>query len=656
MFLSTFQSLRESLLNNYFIESLIHLGPRTFPEISGEVVQSVAFVLSNSLSELNNSVFVRLVDLKDTKLKESNIQNRDRYFFKRQIDITKVPGNSIAYWVSNQIISIFENAKSLKDVADIRSGISSGDNERFYRFWHEVSSNRVEHRGNESLTDTENNILSNKKWIPIIKGGTSINWYGNQESVINLGNNAFEIKNSGNNFRLRTTSFYFKEGITWSRISSNNIAFRAKSVEVTFGENSPSLFIESSKYYQLLGLLNSKIPNLFLSLINPTLTFQVIDVEKIPVIESSIEDSIIVENVKKCLLSAKIIWDSKEDYWAYKPIKVSVFKLLSSAVKSKSKLILDNLFEIKTNEEVINRYFIEKYNLKDDLNSDVDIKELVYFYNEAKIENDKVIIEDSSIVLLFLNDSVGYFFGRYSLDKPGLILANQGETLSDYDRIVDSYLLMVNSEKAEQPSTNNNQPKFLPDEDNIIPVLDGEWFNDDIVGRFKLFLKAAFGEEHFNENLKYIEDTIGKDIRKYFVKDFYNDHIKRYKKRPIYWMFSSPKGHFKALIYMHRYQPDVCSKMLNDYLQAFISKLEAAKQTQTMLSLREDISAREKTLAIKETDKYEAMLKDCRDYAKTLFTLATQKINIDLDDGVKVNYQKFKEVLVPIKGLEKEEE
>ena len=227
------------------------MGPRTFPEISGEVVQSVAFVLSNSLSELNNSVFVRLVDLKDTKLKESNIQNRDRYFFKRQIDITKVPGNSIAYWVSNQIISIFENAKSLKDVADIRSGISSGDNERFYRFWHEVSSNRVEHRGNESLTDTENNILSNKKWIPIIKGGTSINWYGNQESVINLGNNAFEIKNSGNNFRLRTTSFYFKEGITWSRISSNNIAFRAKSVEVTFGENSPSLFIESSKYYQL---------------------------------------------------------------------------------------------------------------------------------------------------------------------------------------------------------------------------------------------------------------------------------------------------------------------------------------------------------------------------------------------------------------------
>lgn len=402
-------------------------------------------------------------------------------------------------------------------------------------------------------------------------------------------------------------------------------------------------------------LLNTKIPNLFLSLINPTLTFQVIDVEKIPVIESSIEDTVIIENVKKCLLAAKRIWDSKEDYWSYHPIEINDFKLLSQAIHSQAKLISDNLFEIKTNEEVINRYFIEKYNLINDLSSDVDIKKMVYFYDEAKIENENIIIEDCPLLLLFLNDSVGFLFGRYSLDKPGLILANQGETLADYVRIVGSSSLSVDS-NSEQPTTTNHQLKFMPDEDNIIPVLDGEWFNDDIVGRFKVFLKAAFGEDHFEENLKYIEDTIGKDIRKYFVKDFYNDHIKRYKKRPIYWMFSSPKGHFKALIYMHRYQPDLCSKMLNDYLQAFISKLEAAKQTQTMLNLREDLSAREKTAAIKEIDKLEGMLKDCREYEKTLFTIATQKINIDLDDGVKVNYQKFKDVLVPIKGLEKEEE
>lgn len=637
MFLSTFQSLRESLLNNIYIESLLHLGPRTFPEISGEVVQSVAFVLCNSLSEQNNSVFIRLVDLKDTKQKEINIQNTNRYFFKRQIDIIKVPGNSIAYWVSNQIISIFENAKPLKEVADIRSGISTGDNDRFYRFWHEVSDNKVEYCGTENLTDTENNFLSDKKWIPIIKGGTSINWYGNQESVINLENNAYEIKNAGNNFRLRTTNFYFKEGISWSRISSNNIAFRAKNIEVTFGENSPSLFIDSSKYYQLLGLLNSKIPNLFLSLINPTLTFQVIDVEKIPIIETSLEDSLIVENVKKCLLAAKSIWDIKEDYWAYQPIEINNFKFVNQAIQSQSTLIHQHLLDIKINEEIINKFFIEQYNLNGDLSPEVDIKKLIYFYNEAKIENDKIIIEHSPLLLLFLNYSTGNLFGRYSLDKSGLILANQGDTLQDFLKQIPN-------------------PSFMPDEDNIIPVLEGEWFNDDIVGRFKVFLKAAFGEEHFEENLQYIEDTIGKDIRKYFVKDFYNDHIKRYKKRPIYWMFSSPKGHFKALIYMHRYTSDLCSKMLTDYLQSYINKLEAAQQNKIAESLREDLPARDRTAATKEADRFAVMIKDCKEYAQTLYAVATKKITIDLDDGVKVNYQKFKEVLVPIKGLEKDEE
>jgi hypothetical protein len=236
-----------------------------------------------------------------------------------------------------------------------------------------------------------------------------------------------------------------------------------------------------------------------------------------------------------------------------------------------------------------------------------------------------------------LSYSIGCFFGRYSLDKPSLILANQGETLQDFLKQVPN-------------------PSFMPDEDNIIPVLEGEWFTDDIVGRFKVFLKAAFGEENFEENLKYIEDAIGKDIRKYFVKDFYNDHIKRYKKRPIYWMFSSPKGHFKALIYMHRYTPDLCSKMLTDYLQAYTHKLEAAQQNKIAESLREDLPARDKTAATKEADRYAVMIKDCKEYAQTLYAVATKKITIDLDDGVKVNYQKFKEVVVPIKGLEKDEE
>jgi hypothetical protein len=281
---------------------------------------------------------------------------------------------------------------------------------------------------------------------------------------------------------------------------------------------------------------------------------------------------------------------------------------------------------------LINGYGLNNEISPEPLNSDITI------FKDEIVWNDKNFNFDINEILnQFLSHVVGVNFGRYSLNKSGLIICNQDQGLSEFLKQVPD-------------------PTFMPDEDNIIPFLDEEWFNDDIVGRFNTFLKAAFGQENFDANLRYIEEIIDKDIRKYFVKDFFNDHIKRYKKRPIYWMFSSPKGHFKALIYMHRYQPDLCSKMLNDYLQPFISKLEAAKQTNTLLSLREDVSAREKTLALKEVDRLELMIRDCKDYERTLFTIATQKITIDLDDGVKVNYLKFKDVLVPIKGLEKEED
>ena len=277
------------------------------------------------------------------------------------------------------------------------------------------------------------------------------------------------------------------------------------------------------------------------------------------------------------------------------------------------------------------------YGLEDTLTSEVRLDNITILLEESIVAGNTVVIQPAMVLIQLLSYSIGCIFGRYSLDTPGLVLANQGQDIEYFLKQVPT-------------------PTFTPDEDNIIPILDGEWFSDDIVGKFKVFLKSAFGPDHFEENVGFIEDTIGKDIRKYFIRDFYNDHIKRYKKRPIYWMFSSPKGHFKALIYMHRYQPDLCNKMLNDYLQPFIGKLEAAKQSQTMMSVREDVTAREKTNAIKEIDRLEVMLKDCREYEKALFKVATQKISIDLDDGVKVNYQKFKDVLVPIKGLEKEED
>jgi hypothetical protein len=228
-------------------------------------------------------------------------------------------------------------------------------------------------------------------------------------------------------------------------------------------------------------------------------------------------------------------------------------------------------------------------------------------------------------------------FGRYSLDKPGLVLANQGETVKNYLNQVPN-------------------PTFSPDEDNVIPILEGEWFSDDITERFKKFLKITFGEAHYPENLAFIENAIGKDIRKFFLRDFYDDHVKRYKKRPIYWHFSSPNGGFNALIYMHRYRPDTVSVVLNGYLRDFRTKLKSRMEHLQLVEANPQSSGKDKTAALKEMEKIRKLIKELDEYeSNVLFPLATEKIEIDLDDGVKVNYAKFGKALRPIKGLENED-
>jgi type II restriction/modification system DNA methylase subunit YeeA len=632
MFLSSYIDLRPKLIANVQFESMLHLGPRSFPEIGGEVVQNTAFVIGN-YKPLNKGIFIRLTVFNNTQIKdEKTIEaihnpNCGWFFIANQNEFEKIPGSPFGYWLTDGAIGAFGN-KSISETGHSSPGVRTGRDNIFIRFWFELSFNKLK----INSTDKSGLTSSVFTWYPITRGGEFRKWYGNLFNVIEAGNHFERIKDVCHDYRLRESEYYFKEGITWTMIT-NKPSFRIVPNGTLFGNGGPVLHIENHKY--VLTFLNSKVCYNILQLLNPTMNITKSDIDKLPLIVSKKIEELATKNIE----ISKNDWDSHEISWNFQTnylVEQNGYSLSDSFKKYILKCSTD-IHELHKNEEKLNLQFIEIYGLQDELTPDVPLEEITILQEESKIVNGELFIDPVPVLLQLVSYSVGCIFGRYSLDKPGLIIANQGETLQDFLKEVPN-------------------PSFLPDEDNIIPILDGEWFNDDIVGRFKVFLKAAFGEEYFDENLKYLEETIGKDIRKYFVKDFYNDHIKRYKKRPIYWMFSSPKGHFKALIYMHRYQPDVCSKMLNDYLQAYISKLEAAKQTQTMLSLREDISAREKTLAIKETDKYEAMLKDCRDYAKTLFTIATQKINIDLDDGVKVNYQKFKEVLVPIKGLEKEEE
>jgi len=636
MFLSSYAELRLWLMEQSQIESMLHLGPRTFPEIGGEVVQNTAFVLGNYPPQ-GKGTFVRLTDHENAQLKEDKtleaIQNPNCGWFytASQKDFEKIPGSPVGYWVSQKISGLFSQHPSLMKLGECKQGLSTADNNQFIRLWFEVDYRK----------SAQNNISISTKWFPFNKGGSRKKWYGNQEYLINWSENGRDLKHF-KGAAVRNEGYYFRESISWGLIASSEISFRYYPAGFIFDAAGSSYF-PSKSIYHALGTLNTKAFKLLTNILNPTLNLSNGVVSLLPFLEVPKEEFIVY--VKQNIAISRLDWNSRETSWDFQQNELvkQQQNQLSAAFETYKTYWSEKFFELHRNEEELNRIFIDIYGLQEELTPDVPLEEITILQEEAKIINDELFIDPVPVMQQFISYSVGCMLGRYSLDKPGLILANQGETLADYLK------------KVFEASAPGNGV-FLPDEDNIIPVLEGEWFVDDIVGRFREFLRVAFGEEYFAENLKFIEDTLGKDIRKYFVKDFYPDHIKRYKKRPIYWMFSSPKGHFKALIYMHRYQPDLCSKLLNDYLQAFISKLEAARHTQNMFSVRVDITPREKTMAQKEVDKFDEMLKDCRNYEKTLFTAATQRISIDLDDGVKVNYQKFNGLLVPIKGLEKVEE
>jgi len=638
MFLSSYEELRPLLIDTAQFETMLHLGPRTFPEIGGEVVQNTAFTFGN-YNPTTKGVFIRLTDFENAQSKEYKTieaihnPNCGWIFTTNQKDFAKIPSSPIGYWLSPKLINTFKENANINSNLEVKQGLATGNNEQFLRMWYEVSNENSNKKAN-SIHDAH---ASNKKWFPYNKGGGYRKWYGNQYYFIAFDESSFDIlKNQGNN--LPSRQYYFKECITWSDVSSGNFACRYSPAGFIFDVKGSSGFTVDLLFYKIAHL-NSIFSSKVLFALNPTMSYQVGNIKSIPFRYDNTQDERIHFLTHKCIETSRLEWDSRETSWDFQHnelIKQHKSEL-KAAVEIYTNYWTGKFYDMHLFEEELNRRFIEIYGLQDELTPDVPFEEITILQEEGKIVDDQLEIQTIPLLLQLISYTVGCMFGRYNLDKPGLNLANQGESLQDFLKQVPN-------------------PSYMPDEDNIIPVLEGEWFTDDIVGRFKGFLIAAFGEEHYEENLKYIEDTIGKDIRKYFVKDFYNDHVKRYKKRPIYWMFSSPKGHFKALIYMHRYQSDLCSKLLNDYLQAFISKLEASKQTKNMFSLREDISAREKTDAVKEIDRLELILRDCREYEKTLFTIATQKISIDLDDGVKVNYHKFKKVLVPIKGLEKEEE
>ena len=561
-----------------------------------------------------------------------NIENKkgftkaqNRYEAKQE-DFEKIPGNPIAYWVSDKGTIAFENGKELSKVLDIRQGLATGDNDTFLRLWFEVgfsNTNFVAKNIEEALSQT-------KRWHPYNKGGGYKKWYGNAEYLIAFSNQDYvKLSNQGNN--LPSKQFYFREGITWSDVSTGNFACRYTPVGFMFDVKGSSAFPENNFNY-LFSFLNSKFSIFLLKVLNPTMSYQVGNIKSLPIIFTNSDEikSEINTFTQACIDTSKEEWDSRETSWDFtnnELLKHKSDNKIETAYSNYCNYWKKQHNTLHQNEEELNRLFIDIYELQDELTPDVELKDITILKNEAKIIDNELVFQADEIMKQFISYGVGVMFGRYSLDSDGLLIANMGQ---------------------EVPTDTT----FEIDDDNVIPVLEDDYFTDDIASRFVTFVKTVFGEESLNENILFIEDSLGMSIRKYFVKGFYEDHLKRYKKRPIYWMVSSPKKSFNALFYMHRYESDTFARVQNSYLREYITKLEATKQTLHVVSEDESNSATERRKATKEIDnitkKVDEIIKYDRDH---LTAFAQGKIELDLDDGVKVNYCKFKGVLYPISGL-----
>jgi len=647
MFLSSYERLREKMA---LIETLnmVHLGTRAFDEIGGEVVQTTAWIQrKNKINNFKGS-YIRLVDFPGEENKRNKfleiVRNKDKkyYFRTTKENFEKIPGMPIGYWVSDNVRNVFVKAKGLAHYAETRLGMATADNEKFLRIWHEANILDI----GFNIENREKALESKKKWFPYSKGGEFRKWYGNFENIVNWKNDGFEILNfKDSNGKIRSHNynleFIFNEGLTWSALSSSLFSIRKLPIGFLFDNSGSSLFQkEKASLNYLLFILNNKVISKFLELINSTLNYQPGNLNKIPIIYKHSYNNEINLLVQQNIDISKKEWDSRETSWDFEKLSLIEGKDLKSTFENYCSHWRDNFVQLHKNEEELNRLFIEIYELQNEMDEKIEFKDITILQEETSIiridnsiskefltESEKylydrgVSLEFNKNVLIkqFISYAVGCMFGRYSLDEEGLVFAG-----GEFDK--------------------NKYSKFIPDEDNCIPITDSEYFSDDIVKRFVEFVKTVYGEETLEENLKFIAQALSnkndapKDIiREYFLKSFYDDHLKRYKKRPIYWLYDAGKKNgFKALIYMHRYNEQTTAKVRIGYLH------ELQKHYERRASfLKDEIeSDNNRKKAEKELKKIKSQLDECKHFDEKMNHLASEYISIDLDDGVKVNYEK----------------
>ena len=636
MFLSSFIELRKHLLKNTSIDSLLHLGPHTFDELGGEVVQSVAFTLTNTIQQSNDSLFYRLIDGKDCDEKKKLFidKNFDNTFIHGQCYFDNIPGLTMSYWIKSVFIDKYSLSNSIGDKVDCFQGMIPGDVRKYLRRWHEVS---IKHMLLNSDVFTQG-----KHWIPYTKGGSFKRWYGNNEYLVYwVDNGNYMIRNRSTN-----SAFYLKPCLTWSGIGTNKFAIRYCPKGYLWDATGSIAFPKSGRYDYLLGLMNSVVANEYIKIINPTIHTYIEDVISIPYIESV--DNNIIDIVQQCLSIAKDDWDTHETSWDFEanPLVAQCNQFrnegcdatsyrIENFVKEFEKQWEVRFYQLKDNEEELNRQFIEIYGLQDELEPFVPTREITILQQgEISIVpapgddsgyGDTIRWNKDVLMKQLISYAVGCMMGRYSINKPGLILANQGGGLEQYnEQVPDS--------------------RFEPDDDGIIPLMFAQSdFADNATIRFKQWLVAAFGEETLVENLNFIEKCLGKSIDDYFVKDFWKDHKKMYQNRPIYWLFSSKKGAFQCLAYMHRMDAYTAERIRTKYLLPHIEWL-MQKQGEMEVNAA-NLNARER----KELDNIGKQIEECREYHDRLHVIADEQIAFDLDDGVVVNYAKFGDVLAKIK-------
>ena len=624
MFLSSFEKLRKKLLKDNTILNMAHLGARAFEDISGEVVQTTAFVFDNTNIKDYQSNFKRLVDYNTQDAKEKEYFKDENSFTSSAISFSEIPGSPIAYWVSSKLFSAFQDGRPLSAVCKPTQGLATADNGRFLRLWYEVCCSNITF----DCKSCEDSIRAGTRWFPYNKGGEFRKWYGDNDYVVNWENNGYEIKNFKDEkgklrSRPQNTQFYFNESASWSKISSGPISFRYKPSGFIFDVAGTSIFSENNKQLiYILGLCNSNVIMNVLKAMSPTLNYEVGQIATLPFIMANEHEVNTFTNDSVRL--SKEDWDSFETSWDFMihPLVKNHVSTISKAYFLWKKECTDRFSQLKANEEKLNEIFINIYGLQSELTPEVEEKDVTV--RKADLVRD---------VKSFISYAVGCMFGRYSLDTEGLAYAG-----GEWD-----------SKKYKT---------FIPDSDDIIPICDEDYFEDDIVSRFIEFVRCVYGDDTLEENLQFISDALGGNgnprdvLRNYFLKDFFKDHCNTYQvtgsgKRPIYWQFDSGKKNgFKALVYIHRYTPDLIAKMRTGY----IHPLQSQYRTQIEMlnnQIDEASSTSEKVKLQKQLKKITEQAEELGKYEEKIHHWADKMEPMDLDDGVVVNYNKFQELLVP---------